>query len=134
MAPGPIPGLAGQAGVRRAGAVPADGSLDEQFWAVARRSRAKREAVADLLARRLTPLEAAARFRDLNRQPPDLSGCHRRLFPGETEEEIACRQVLTYVREELGRRSPGTAAEVARLEAAWQENRDRHGAIRLPRR
>jgi hypothetical protein len=120
----------------RAGAVPTEGVPDEQFRALARRIRAKQAAAADLIERRLTPLEAVALFRDLNRWAPDLSRCYRTAFPDQTEEEIACRQVLNYVRKELEATSPErAAAEVARLEAELEEHRARHGgAVRLPGR
>jgi hypothetical protein len=84
--------------------------------------------------------EAAALFRELNRLPPEpeeptlWSGADPPpSFPGRTDEERLCRQVVAHVRVTLRHGAPDRAAAVvARLEAEFWEELRQHGAIRLP--
>jgi hypothetical protein len=86
---------------------------------------------SDLVAGRLTLLQAAAGFRAVEQikemyvRPVPLD------FPGKTEEERLCRQVLAYAEQRL-RDEPGQAAVVERLRQELQERLDRDGAVRLP--
>jgi hypothetical protein len=77
----------------------------------------KSHVVQDLLAGRLTLLEAAAQFRCVNEtaeQPLDLT----QSFPGRTEGERYCRQVLQWSRIEAQRLPSDESADVMhRLEA-----------------
>jgi hypothetical protein len=101
----------------------------EAFWV---RQAARREVVAELVERRLTLPEAAARFRDLNAKA--CSAGHVRLFfPGRTEEESICRHLIFWAQCELESDAPSVAQEVAaRLEAELNEHLRRHGTIPLP--
>jgi hypothetical protein len=84
-----------------------------------------------LLAGRLTLFEAAAGFRAMRQvkarylQPDPLP------FPGKTEEEQLCRQVLVYV-ETVSQGESGPAAVVARLHKDLQEHLERSGTVHLP--
>jgi hypothetical protein len=81
---------------------------------------------------RLTLLEAAARFRDLNLEPPLFCwGGFRACYPSASDDGCHCLEVIGYVRAEQ-RERPGTAAGIAdRLEAELQEH-VRRGDLRLP--
>jgi hypothetical protein len=97
-------------------------------------NRKKRAAVAELLARQLTLPEAAALFREIDRQPPkDSTRAGEVTFPGLSEAERYCRLVISYAEVVLEEQSPQRkAGEVARLEAELNALRDRDGEIRLP--
>ena len=102
------------------------------------RTLARRRIARDAAAGRRSLVEAAALFHVLNlsgdvpaRFPDDhpwalASSCH-------TDEERLCRQVVQWV-DTLQRLEPrdSDAAAVARLNAEFQEELRRHGAIRLP--
>ena len=61
--------------------------------------QAKSQVVEELRHRRLTLLEAAARFRDLSRPGrDDFHEWFRRAYPGKTDEERWCRQVIRFLR------------------------------------
>jgi hypothetical protein len=88
----------------------------------------KQAAADDVLAGRLTLLQAAARFRDLNRQPPEF---HWELFraqtPGMSDDERHCRAVIDLIRRD---RTVESAA-IARLEQEL-EGHLRRGTLDLP--
>jgi hypothetical protein len=64
--------------------------------------RARREVLRQVADEALSLLEAAARFRDLDRGPHGKTGrrCLRYYFGGHTDEERYCRMVIALVREE----------------------------------
>jgi hypothetical protein len=100
-------------------------------WADQRWEAKQRIAFA-LLDGRLTLLQAAAQFRDINAGLPD--GPRRLPPPQYTEEEWVCRQVISYIDAELRfhRRAPAQAEEwVSRLEAELREHLRHAGASRL---
>jgi WD40 repeat protein len=105
---------------------------DEQCRAIRRRIEAKNRLAAEVIDGRLTLLEAAARFRDLDREPPPFDrDAFRCSYPGASDDELLCREVIFFVRVEQ-RRRPGTdAGIVARLEAELNERLGR-GNLRLP--
>ena len=80
---------------------------------IERIEEAKHGVVRDLLAERLTLPEAAARFRDLDREQPGFNWvAFRRTYPCDTDDERHCREVLAWVRcaeraTQPDRRSPG---------------------------
>jgi hypothetical protein len=78
----------------------------------------KKHVIKALIDGRLTLREAAAQFQTLNLLCPeyDWEG-FRRAFPGRTEEERHCRQVLECLRIEAGSNSGPVASLVARLES-----------------
>ncbi len=72
-------------------------SLSDRSEILMERIRAKGRVANDLVARRLTLLEAAAQFRHLNHEPPQAPAAGLDCFPGRTENERLCRQVLSWV-------------------------------------
>jgi hypothetical protein len=99
------------------------------------RSESKRQVARDLLAGQVSLTQAAARFGELNARPPETDAS---LFPGATEEERLCRQVIQFATKELeGKPEDGgrpTAESVAcrrRLEGELQALLER-GPVLLP--
>jgi hypothetical protein len=106
--------------------------LDRRREALLRRIAAKERVVAELVAGRLTLLQAAARFRDLKGEPPDLAAPPG-LACGCSEGERLCREVMAWADGWLAEQAPQRAAAVAaRLEAELRRHRDRAGMVRLP--
>jgi hypothetical protein len=108
-----------------------DGRLDEALQAVQLRRALKDEVTEDVVAGRLTLVEAAAQFRRLD---ADASEGYRRgwrlLAEGDSDEERYYRQVLTYA--ELALRDRADAADVlAGLNRQLEEALAR-GDLRLP--
>ena len=105
---------------------------DEQLRAIRRRIEAKSRLAREVIDGRLTLLEAAARFRDLDLAPPPFAWDGLRCrYPGASDDELHCREVIFFVRAEQ-RDRPGTdAAIVARLEAELNERLGR-GDLHLP--
>jgi hypothetical protein len=95
---------------------------------------ARQAVLADLVARRLTLREAAARFRDLAQDTPDYPWyLLRASFPGPTDDERFCHQVIRHVQSYVSVVRPDEEAEVvARLEAELEACREPDGTIRLP--
>jgi hypothetical protein len=107
--------------------------LEVQLANVVRRGARRRETVQELIAGRRTLREAAARSQALAREDPDFPwDMFRREYPGRTDEERHCRQMIVFVQTAL-QDHPGEAAEVvARLEAELEAYREPDGTIRLP--
>jgi hypothetical protein len=99
--------------------------VDEKRQGAVRRRAAREEIVARLLAGELTLFDAAAHFRDLNAEAPEVTHFLRLRFPDLSAEHAVCRQVIMFVAEEL-------TEAVARLEDELAEHLRRHGCIRLP--
>jgi hypothetical protein len=92
-----------------------------------------REAVlADLLGKRLTLPEAAARFREWEWELANR-GLAPGLGAGSSEGERCCRLVIEWVRSREGTPSdPGALALRRRLEVELEELLERYGTVRLP--
>jgi hypothetical protein len=81
--------------MRRGEADAAD--MDRQSEETVRRVTAKEEAVQEVLDGRLTLWQAAARFRDLDATAPASARRQAaRRFPGLSEDERSCRQVIAW--------------------------------------
>lgn len=107
-----------------------DRERDELDRAVLRRTAEKGRLAAQVAEGRLALPDAAARFRDLDRQPPPLRWDQfRREYPGRSDEERHCREVIRYVRVLPDR--PERGAVAARLEGELRDLLDR-GDLRLP--
>jgi hypothetical protein len=65
------------------------------------RAHAKQLIILDLLAERLSLLQAGRRFKDLNETPVTYPDDYRTVFPGRTDGEKVCRQVLSWISGEL---------------------------------
>jgi hypothetical protein len=108
--------------------------LDRRGAAVLARINARQEVVRDLCDGRLTLLEAAARFRALN---ATAGATARRaaqdIYPGASEGERICRQVIGHVRTHLEEQSPGRGETVTRaLEEELRARLEADGTVRLP--
>jgi hypothetical protein len=123
-----VPGPAG-ADLTAAPGVPA---ADARCQEVERRHVEKRRLAGEVIDGRLSLLEAAARFRDLDEQPP--AACREALratYPGASDDECHCRAVLQYVRVEM-RLRPGVDPDLTeRLEAELRALLE-HGDLLLP--
>jgi hypothetical protein len=107
--------------------------LDLQLLGWKQRGEARDEVVRDLQARRITLLEAAARFRQLDHTKPDFNWeAFRQCHPGRCDDERHCRHVIAWAKSALSTRPSEAAELVARLEAELQEHLRRDGAVRLP--
>jgi hypothetical protein len=98
-----------------------------------RHAQAKRAVVTELLADRLTLVEAAARFRELDADLPETRDRLLQAYPGVSYEEALCRQVIGHARGELEVRAPEQMRSVvARLEAELQAHLESEAGLRLP--
>jgi hypothetical protein len=86
-----------------------------------RHTQVKHAVVTELLADRLTLMEAAARFRELDADMPETRDRLLQAYPGMPYEVALCRQVIGHARGELEVRAPEQVERVvARLEAELQ--------------
>jgi hypothetical protein len=105
--------------------------LQERLDSVNATLRARQAVVDELLAGRLTLLEAAARYRDLDEKEPGFNWEHFRLYYDcGSDEERFCRQVIDFVRAHF-EDPERAAAAAAPLEGELCEHLQR-GALRLP--
>jgi hypothetical protein len=100
---------------------------------ILRRAVAKQRLTVEVVEGRLSLVEAATGFRDLDEQPPPFDWrAFRDAFPGASDDERHCRQVLCYVGGELQGRPGADPALLGRLEAELQDLLARDD-FRLPR-
>jgi hypothetical protein len=97
------------------------------------RCAAKEIIIRDLLAERLTLMEAAAEFRHLHIAAPPAARSHQ-MFPARSEGERYCREVLQWVRSTTTDWPPTQGEPIlARLEAELQAHMAEHdGDVILP--
>jgi hypothetical protein len=106
--------------------------LEEEHVRTLRRGQMRRDVVAAVITGRMPLLQAAGAFRELNRgAPSSYWGMFGRLYPGASDEERHCRQVIAYVRTELEEYPGGENEVVRRLEAALRAQLER-GPLQLP--
>lgn len=102
----------------RAGAE-ADRKLSDQSTEVRRRIVVKDAIIADLLARRITLVEATEQFTALNASRPEYLEIIRLAYPGETDQEKFARNVIAFAHM---RAAPDRRADLdARLERELQD-------------
>src|SRR5262245_55281524 len=108
--------------------------LEAQHREALRSMEATRQVVREVIARRVTLLEAAVREPDLNAGRPDVPSGLRDACPGQTDDERLCGRVISCVENELEDqgRPDQIAGVVARLRAELDEHRERDGTVRLP--
>jgi hypothetical protein len=97
------------------------------------RLMAREEIAADLFANRITLIEAAERFAELNQQMPNSGRNILQWIPGNSDGERLCRQVILWMEcEQKRRRDPEASATLCSLESQLEELLKRDGVIRLP--
>jgi hypothetical protein len=94
------------------------------------RSHFKRDVVVDLVAGRLTLLEAARLFKNSNEHPVMHQDNYRAHFPGASDGEKLCRQVLCWAEGEL-LELPASQAEAVqhRLDQELRDHLEQHGGV-----
>jgi hypothetical protein len=96
------------------------------------RVAARAEVVEEVLAERMSLLEAAACFRDLDHGPPPiLWDRFRAFYPGDSDDERHCHEVIENVRVRVEVQGGQGRQQVLRLEAELRQHRER-GTLRLP--
>jgi hypothetical protein len=65
------------------------------------RMRAKEKVVHDLLGGRIVFLQAARQFKELNETPITCQDEYRPFYPGNSDGEKVCRQVLQWIEDDL---------------------------------
>ena len=114
----------------RADEPPSERPAVTEVEAIQCRILAKDRVVKELLDGRLTLFEAAAFFRRLNEAPPRAAGLD---FPGDSDEERLCRQVIQWVRAITAKGSlDATDGSTARFEEELSRHKQRHGRVILP--
>jgi hypothetical protein len=86
--------------------------LDQRSRAVRQRMVERTRIVHDLIDGKLTLHQAADRFHTLNCEAPDCQTAFQWAFPGKSDEERCCRQVIAWTHALLVRESPVRAAMV----------------------
>jgi hypothetical protein len=99
-------------------------TLDRRLAAAQYRTEAKRRIAQQVGAGRLTLREAAERYRDLNATNPDFDrSAFESKFPGPTEKERCCQQVIAMVEVELVNERERARSVRKRLEASLEAYR-----------
>ena len=107
--------------------------LDDDLERSMRRLEAKEAIVTEVIAERLTLLQAAAQFRDLNATWPQASHWLQQRYPGVPYELALCRQIIDQVRIELRQWAPERRDRiVTRLEAELQTHLESEAGLRIP--
>jgi hypothetical protein len=107
--------------------------LDRRSEVTRRRMAVKRAIIGRLAHGELTLLAAAALFREANETPADWQDPYRLLWPGKSDGEKLCRQVICWAEQEAKATSSSQAAAlVARLNAELEQLLEEHGTVRLP--
>jgi hypothetical protein len=109
--------------------VPMGAPAPEAGQVVQDRIKGKIKVIDRLLAGELTLLEAAAWFRHLNDNPPEAPLDYRTHWPGGSDGEKLCRQVIYWVRM---RRSPEAEGSAERLERELEELLAAGSEVELP--
>lgn len=108
----------------------------ERSEVVSRRIRAKADIIARLLADELTLFQAASLFSYVNGLPTGMEDVSWKKQPGGDDGERLCRQVITWVRAELGTRCVPSEVEIRleRLERQLHQQIVAHGGVTLESR
>jgi hypothetical protein len=111
---------------------PADVETERRRQIHLERHAVKDRAVRNLLAGRLTLLEAAAQFRDVEAAQP-VTWVPQIAATGPADGESLCRKVIAMAKGWMLENVPAQAvAETARLEAELEQQRGPDGVVRLP--
>jgi hypothetical protein len=101
-------------------------ALRGQKEAIFTRAEARQQVIDELIAGRMTLKQAVARFGELNAMEPEQMTVVRETFPGDSDEERLCRQVLGQVQVELQGRTSEADTILPRLEAEMHEQFGQH--------
>jgi hypothetical protein len=111
---------------------PTDEETERRQQILLERNVVKDRAVRNLLAGRLTLLQAAAQFRDVDEALP-VTWVPQIAATGPAEGERLCRKVIAMAKGWMEECVPAqAAAETARLEAELERHRGADGTVRLP--
>jgi hypothetical protein len=111
---------------------PTDEETERRREILLQRCAVKDRAVQKLLAGRLTLLQAATQFRDVEAAQPVTWG-PRIAATGPAEGERLCRVVISAAKGWMEEHVPAAAADMtARLEAELEQQRGADGTVRLP--
>jgi len=111
---------------------PTDEELEHRRQIYLQRYSVKEHAVQDLLAGRLTLLQAAAQFRDVEKSLP-VTWAPRVAATGPADGERLCRMVVATAKSWMEENVPAAAAHMtARLAAELEQHRGPDGTVRLP--
>jgi hypothetical protein len=103
---------------------------DEAECATHARMEARQRVADEVIAGRVGLLEAASRFHDLNQADPDALRTLGYAYRAAPDDELCCRQVISWVESRLMDTSAGEAASVrARLEEDLGKYLRRGGTI-----
>ena len=104
--------------------------LDRHAEVIKARICAKQKVVHELLAGRIAFLQAARQFKDLNETPITCQDDYRSGYPGGSDGEKVCRQVLWWIEADL-QDLPQSQAQALRrkLEEELAENLRRNGGV-----
>jgi hypothetical protein len=105
-----------------------------QIGIAKRRSEARQRIIQEVIEGRETLLGAAASLRAIDTNPSDFPPEYPKFFPGGSEGERLCREVIIRVTNALQDTAPDQVrSQTARLEAELQEHlREHHGVVVLP--
>jgi hypothetical protein len=111
---------------------PPDREVQDLCAAADQRAAEKYALAGEVIEGRLSLLRAAARFRDLSARPPAFNWeDFRRTYPGDSDDERHCREVIKFVRQGVQLRPGADPAVADRLEAELRGLLE-HGDLRLP--
>jgi hypothetical protein len=111
---------------------PMDEESEYRRQILLQRCAVRDRAVQKLLAGRLTLLQAAAQFRDVEKSLP-VTWAPRIAATGSAEGERLCRSVIAMAKGWMEEYVPAqAAAETARLEAELEQHRGADGTVHLP--
>ena len=108
---------------------PPNPDLDRRIAAVSARISAKRYVASEVIANRLSLLDAAAAFRRFDAEEPSLPPSRDRSPGCTSDDEACCRSVLQYVANEA---APDRAKELTRRLGEELESRLHEGTLHLP--
>lgn len=89
--------------------------------ALEHRQEARRQAVQKLFSQRCTLAQTLQRFQELNQEWPDIRAISRVAWEEKSDEEIAFRLILVYVRMVLSGQSEKLTVVLRRLQEDYQQ-------------
>jgi hypothetical protein len=107
--------------------------LEAQREQTTRRAESRRQIVAEVVADRMTLIDAAIEFRRLNQTLPSTSYSYRQAYSGKSEGESLCRYVIRLTQVYMSERTPDLAqAKTEQLDGELQALLRQDGIVHLP--